>query len=77
MNTCWQATLRQNPALTESTVTIEVRVDAPGATRSVSVTDSPDPRFDECLRSHLADIAPISAGEAAEARASVTLSVRR
>ncbi len=77
VNTCWQATLRQNPALTESTVTIEVRVDAQGHYASVSVTDSPDPRFEACLRSHLADVAPISAGEAADARTSVTLSVRR
>ena len=77
VNTCWQSTLRQNPALTESTVTIEVSVDAQGHYARVSVTDSPDPRFEACLRSHLTDVAPVSAGEAADARTSVTLSVRR
>ncbi len=77
VNTCWQSTLRQNPTLNESTVTIEVSVDAQGHYSRVSVSESPDPRFEACLRSHLGDVAAVSAGEAADARTSVTLSVRR
>jgi predicted Zn finger-like uncharacterized protein len=74
---CWQATLQQNAALRTSTVTLDVSVEATGRYARLSVTGSPDPRFDECLRARVASIAPVPAGEAAQARAVVTLNVNR
>ncbi len=76
VDTCWQSTLQQNANLHDVTVAIEVGVDATGHFTRVAVADTPDPRFETCLRAHLAEVPAVSAGAAAEARTSVALSVR-
>jgi predicted Zn finger-like uncharacterized protein len=75
VDTCWQTVLRQNPSLHGSTVSIELSVDAQGHYTRVAVPDAPDPRLESCLRSRLADLPALAAGEAADARTSVTLAV--
>lgn len=75
VDTCWQTVLRQNPSLHGSTVSIELSVDAQGHYTRVAVPDAPDPRLESCLRSRLADVPALAAGEATDARTSVTLAV--
>lgn len=72
---CWQALLRQNPAVRGGTVTIDVGVNSNGRFTNLNVSNSPDARFDTCLRSRLATISPIGAGEAMDARTSVNLTL--
>lgn len=74
---CWQEAVRQNPALQPTTVTVDMGVDAQGNFQRVTVNQSPDPRFESCLRARLATVAPVRAGEAAEARTAVQLTVTR
>ncbi len=74
---CWQESVRQNPALQPTTVTVDMGVDAQGHFQRVTVNQSPDPRFEACLRARLATVPPVRAGEAAEARTAVQLTVTR
>lgn len=75
VNSCWQALLRQNPAVQSVTVRITVGVNSQGGfvPGQLQVSNSPDPRFDACLRSRVANIAPVGAGEAMSAQTSVSL----
>ena len=73
VNTCWQNLLRMNPSLRDASVRITLQVNGLGRFTSATVSGSPDPRFDSCLRGRLPTIAPIGAGEAFDAQTTVTL----
>jgi hypothetical protein len=72
---CWQATVQQRPELQPTSVTIDLRADARGHLTSLDVAQSPDARFDACLRGRLGVVPPIGDGETVDARTSVSLSV--
>ncbi len=73
--TCWQSTVAQRPDLAATSVTIDLHADARGRLASLDVAQSPDPRFDACLRGRLGTVAAIGDGEAVDARATVSLAV--
>lgn len=73
VNTCWQNLLRMNPSLRDASVRITLQVNGTGRFTAATVSGSPDPRFDSCLRGRLPTIAPIGAGEALDAQTTVNL----
>jgi len=75
VHTCWASTLAQRPDLAPTTVTIDLHADARGRLTRVEVAQSPDPRFDACLRARLGTVASIGNGEAVDARATVSLAI--
>lgn len=75
--TCWQQLLRLNPSMQSRTVTITVSVNGQGRFTGASVSNSPDPRLDSCLRSRVTTIAPIGPGSAMDAQTSVNLTVNQ
>lgn len=74
-HTCWQNLLRMNPALHDTSVRIRLSVSAQGRVSLGGVTNSPDPRFDTCLRNGVGRIQPVGAGEALDTEVSVNLAV--
>ncbi len=74
-NTCWQQLLRLNPSVSARSVRITLSVNAQGSFTSVSVSNSPDPRFDQCVGSRVATIAPLEPGPAVESTTTVSLAV--
>jgi predicted Zn finger-like uncharacterized protein len=75
VQTCWQSTLALRPELQATAVTIDLRADARGRLASLDVGQSPDPRFDACLRGRLDAVASIGEGDTVDARTSVSLAV--
>jgi predicted Zn finger-like uncharacterized protein len=73
VNTCWQNLLRMNPSLRDASVRITLSVGGTGRITSAAISGSPDPRFDSCLRSRLATIPTIGAGESFDAQTTVNL----
>lgn len=73
--TCWQSTVALRPELQATAVTIDLRADARGRLASLDVGQSPDARFDACLRGRLDAVASIGDGDTVDARASVSLTV--
>ncbi|MDB4927824.1 MAG: hypothetical protein JWM10_308, partial [Myxococcaceae bacterium] len=67
-NNCWQALLRQNPAMRDTRVTITLSVNGQGLINRTSVSPSPDPRFDTCITSGARRVATIGAGESVDAQ---------
>jgi len=72
---CWQSTLALRPELQATAVTIDLRADARGRLASLDVSQSPDARFDACLRGRLDGVASIGDGDTVDARTSVSLTV--
>ncbi|TAK28449.1 MAG: DUF4339 domain-containing protein [Myxococcaceae bacterium] len=73
VNTCWQSLLRMNPSLRDASVRITLSVSGTGRFSSAAISGSPDPRFDTCIRSRLATIPTIGAGESFDAQTTVNL----
>lgn len=75
-DTCWQSSLRINPALGQrpTRVTVTIGVASTGRFSEISVQNSPDPSFDTCLRNRLRNIPALSPGEAMSAETSINLS---
>jgi len=73
VNTCWQNLLRMNPSLRDASVRITLSVNGQGRITSATVSGSPDPRFDACIRGRVGTIAPIGAGESLDAQTTVNL----
>ncbi len=74
-NTCWQQLLRLNPSVSARAVQITLSVNAQGRFTRASVSNSPDPRFDQCVGSRVATIPPLGPGSAIESMATVNLSI--
>ncbi|MEZ4391525.1 MAG: GYF domain-containing protein [Polyangiales bacterium] len=72
-NNCWQQVLRQNPALRSGAVSISFTVTTAGRFTNMDVTNSPDPRFTQCIRSRSGGIAPLGGGGEVNAQVSVNL----
>lgn len=72
-NNCWQQVLRQNPALRSGAVSIMFTVTNAGRFTNIEVTNSPDARFTQCIRSRSGGIAPLGGGGEVNAQVSVTL----
>lgn len=73
VNQCWQTLLRMNPAMRDASVRITLSVNGQGRIASTSVANSPDPRFDTCIRMGAGRVAPIGGGEALDAQTTVNL----
>jgi len=73
VNQCWQNLLRQNPSLRDASVRITLSVSGTGRFSGATISGSPDPRFDGCIRGRLATIPTIGAGEAFDAQTTVNL----
>lgn len=70
---CWQQVLRQNPALRSGAVQISFTVTNAGRFTSFDVTNSPDPRFTQCIRSRGGSLAPLGGGSQINGQVSVNL----
>ncbi len=74
-NNCWQSLLRLNPSVQPRSVQVTLSINGQGRFTRASVSNSPDPRFDQCVSSRIATIQPLGAGTAMDAVATVNLSV--
>lgn len=73
VNNCWQNLLRMNPSLRDASVRITLSVSGTGRITGSTVSGSPDPRFDSCIRGRLPTIPTIGAGESFDAQTTVNL----
>lgn len=62
INGCWQHLLRLDPSVRGRAVQVLFSVDVQGRFTLNSVQDSPDPRFDGCIRDRLGLITPLGEG---------------
>ncbi len=74
-NNCWQNLLRLNPTVRPVNARITIGVNAQGRFNEVTVENSPDPRFDSCLRNRLSSIQGVGPGAAMSAQLSMNLSL--
>jgi len=74
-NNCWQSLLRINPSVTPRAVVVTLSINAQGRVARTSVSNSPDPRFDQCINSRVATLPPLGGGSPMDAQATVNLSV--
>jgi len=62
LSVCWQQLLRLVPEAPSRTVGVRVSVDAQGRFTGSSVENSPDPRYDACIRDRLGLLGTIGEG---------------
>jgi hypothetical protein len=75
VDTCWQQHLRQNPGARATRVAVDVSVDTQGHATTITVSDSPDARFERCVRDRIDAFGTVGPGDAMDARTSFELDV--